>query len=129
MTCPHGVTLTFGKFKGELITRVPVSYLKFMINSGTPQSDVARAEFLRRGDTMPKVELTGHAIDNASIRCRKRWHETKKTDEGLYSWLQRMTLEAIEHGEELPSGKIKYQGMKFVVAQGEEYPVLKSIMQ
>jgi len=124
----HGVTVTFGKHKGELMTRVPVSYLRFMINNNTPQSDLARAEFERRGDTMPKIELSGHAIDNASLRVRRTWHETKNEGEGIYSWLQRITLEAIEKGEFLESGKIKYLGMKFVVEKGDEFPVLKTIM-
>lgn len=126
----HGVTLTFGKHKGELLTRVPVSYLRWMINTNTQMCDLARAEFERRGDTMPLVELSGHAIDNASIRVRKIWHDTKQSeDEGLYSWLQRVTLGAIQHGEKLDSGKIKYMGMKFVIEQGEEFPSLKTIMR
>lgn len=125
----HGLTIEFGKHRGELFTRLPVSYLKWMINNGTPQSDIAQAEFERRGDTMPKVELSGHAIDNASLRVRKIWHETRNEDEGIYSWLQRMTLEALESGERLDSGKIKYQGMKFVISEGAEFPVLKSIMR
>jgi hypothetical protein len=77
---------------------------------------------------MPQVELTGHAIDNASIRVRKIWHETKHKDEGIYSWLQRITLEALERGRRLDSGKIKYLGMKLVIEEGEEFPVLKTIM-
>lgn len=125
----HGLIIEFGKHKGELFTRLPVSYLRWMMNERTQQWEIAQAEFERRGDTMPEVELSGHAIDNASIRCRKIWHETRGEDEGLYSWLQRVTLEAIERGEKMPSGKIKYLGMKFVVHQGEEFPVLKTIMR
>jgi len=126
----HGVCINFGKHKDELFTRLPVSYLKWMINANTQQVDIARAEFERRGDTMPKIELTGHAIDGASIRVRKIWHETKlNNDEGLYTWLQRVTLEAIENGTTLESGKIKYLGMKFVIEPGEEFPILKTIMK
>ncbi len=125
----HGLTMKFGKHAGELITRVPVSYLKWMINIGTAQCEEAKAEFERRGDTMPAIELSGHAIDNASLRVRKIWHETRGKDEGLYSWLQRVTLEAIEKGEVLESGKIKFMGMKFVVSHGEEFPILKTIMR
>lgn len=125
----HGVTIDFGKHKGELFTRLPISYLKWMINSGTKQSDIAKAEFERRGDTLPKVEISGHAIDKASLRVRKIWHETKNDGEGIYSWLQRMTLEAIELGERLDSGKIKHKGMVFIVECGNEYPVLKTIMR
>lgn len=125
----HGVKINYGKHNGELITRLPVSYIKWMINSGAPMADYARAELERRGDTMPKVELSGHAIDNASLRVRKIWHETREQDEGLYSWLMRITLEAIEKGEKLESGKIKYLGMKLVIHQGEEFPLLKTIMR
>lgn len=125
----HGKTIGFGKHKGELFTRIPVSYLRWMVNENAPESNVAKAELERRGDTMPKVELSGHAIDNASLRVRKRWHETRSNDEGLYSWLQRMVLEALEHGERLESGKIKYNGIKLVIHEGEEYPVLKTVMK
>jgi hypothetical protein len=125
----HGVVINYGRHKGELVTRLPVSYLRWMINEKAPMWEYAKAEFDRRGDTMPKIELSGHAIDNASLRVRKIWHETKLENEGLYSWLQRVTLEAIERGERLESGKIKYLRMKFVIEQGEEYPVLKTIMR
>ena len=125
----HGVIVSFGKYKGELLTRVPVSYLKFMINTGTPQADSVRAEFNRRGDTMPRIELTGHAIDNASIRARKIWISTRlNRGEGIYSWLQRISLEAIEEGEALESGQLKHRGMKFVIEQGAEFPVVKTVM-
>lgn len=129
----HGIKITFGKHNGELVTRLPISYIRWLMNeSGMEQywKDVARSEFERRGDTMPTVELSGHAIDNASLRVRKIWHETALSkEEGLYSWLMRITLEAIEKGEKLESGKIKYLGMKLVVEQGEEFPTLKTIMQ
>lgn len=124
----HGLTISFGKHKGELFTRLPVSYLRWMINEKTRDWEIAKAEFERRGDTMPKVELSGHAIDNASLRVRKTWHETRRDDEGLYSWLQRVTLEAIERGV-ASDDRIEYLGMRFVIAQGEEFPVLKTIMR
>lgn len=68
---PHGKRITFGKHKGELFTRLPVSYLKWMVNEKAQEWEIAKAEFERRGDTMPLVELSGHAIDNASLRVRK----------------------------------------------------------
>lgn len=125
----HGLTIDFGKHKGELFTRLPVSYLRWMVNERSKQWEIAQAEFERRGDTMPQVELSGHAIDRASLRVRKIWHETRNDDEGLYSWLQRMTLEALEHGERLDGGKIKYRGMKLAIAEGSEFPILKTIMR
>ena len=124
----HGQRIEFGKHKGELFTRLPVSYLKWMIYENAQQSDIAKAEFERRGDTMPEVELSGHAIDNASIRVRKIWHETKNENEGIYSWLQRMTKESLE-ANNVHNGKYKHKGMKLVIEQGEEFPVLKTIMR
>lgn len=124
-----GVVMPFGKHKGMLLTRVPVSYLKWMVNSGAEMSDLARAEIERRGHSMPEVELSGHAIDRASLRVRGIWHETRRDGEGLYSWLCRMTLEAIEKGDRKKNGKIHYAGMKFVVEDGEEFPCLKTIMR
>lgn len=127
----HGVELEFGKHAGELITRVPVNYLVWMVNTDNPpcpQQDVARAEIARRGHKIPSVDLSPHAIDNASLRCRKRWHETKKKGEGLYTWLCRMTTEAIEQGTPGGDSQYFYQGMKLVIMQGPEFPVLKTIM-
>lgn len=125
----HNVRIDFGKHKGELVTRLPLSYLRWMINEGTRMSDYARAELDRRGGEIPTVEVSGHAIDRASLRVRKIWHETRKKDEGLYSWLMRITLEALDKGEKLETGKIKYLGMKLVIEQGEEFPALKTIMR
>ncbi len=125
----HGLKIDFGKHKGELFTRLPVSYLRWMVNERTKQWDVAKAEFERRGDTMPKVKLSGHAIDNASLRVLHIWRQDENPDEGFYSWLSRMTLEAIEHGEHTDQGVVKYHDMKFVIAQGEEFPSLKTIMR
>ena len=127
----HGIFLDFGKHKGEHLTRIPVSYVRWMANQeglDPAWRALAKAEHERRGNTYPTIELTGHAIDNASLRCRKIWHETRNEDEGLYSWLMRVTLEAIEKGERLESGKIRWKSMKFVIQEGEEFPILKTIM-
>jgi hypothetical protein len=124
----HGMKIEFGKHSGELFTRLPVSYLRWMVNEHTKQWEVAKAEHERRGDTMPKIKLSGHAIDNASLRVLHLWRQDENENEGFYSWLSRMTLEAIEHGERRDE-KILYQGIKFVVAEGEEFPVLKTIMR
>lgn len=78
----HGVRLDFGKHSGELITRVPVSYLKWMVRNGTKSSDLAAAELERRGTQTPEVEVSGHAIDRASLNCRKTWHETRNEARG-----------------------------------------------
>lgn len=124
----HGVKINYGKYSGELITRLPISYIRWMINQNAPMVDYARAELERRGDTMPTVEISGHAIDKASLRVRKIWHETRGQEEGLYSWLSRIVLEALEKGEKMDEEQYYYLGMKLVVARGAEFPSLKSIM-
>jgi hypothetical protein len=129
----HGVIIGFGKHKGTLLTRVPLSYLKWLINEvgmDPKWRDLARAEFERRGDTMPLVEISGHAIDKASLRVLNLWESTRNRKEGLYSWLQRITLRALKEGKPVKanSSKIRFWGMKLVIEQGEEFPVLKTIM-
>lgn len=123
----HGIKITFGKHAGELFTRLPLSYLRWMVNENTQMCKLAKAELKRRGDTMPKIELSGHAIDRASLRVLDKWRKTRNKEEGFYRWLQRITLEAIEHGEKLENGKLKYKDMKFVIHHGDEFPVLKTI--
>lgn len=123
----HDVLMPSGKHKGERLTRVPVSYLKWMANeSGHSMRDLANAEIKRRGHVMPTIELSAHAIDNASLRVRKIWHETKlNEDEGLYTWLVRMVTEAMQSPS--ADGVYYHHGMKLVVAQGEEFPTLKTV--
>ena len=125
----HGVCIQYGKHLGEPFTRLPLSYLKWMINEKAPDYLIAKAELARRGDTMPTIDISGHAIDNASLRVRKQWHQTAvNKSEGLYTWLTRMTHEALENGERLEGDKYKYNGMKLVIKQGEEFPTLVTIM-
>lgn len=64
------------------------------------------------------IDITPAAIDNASNRVRGIWKETRYSHgegEGLWSWLQRITAYAIEHGEKLPSGKYRHAGIKFSI--------------
>lgn len=124
----HGFTMSHGKHAGELITRIPVGYLKWMVQSQHTLAHWAAAELKRRGTTTPDLDVSGHAIDRASLYLRKLWHETKLSDEeGLYSWLCRMAKGALAEGERLDSGKISFGGIKFVFDEGA-YPVVKTVM-
>lgn len=124
----HGMVLDFGKHEGQLLTRVPISYLKWLANINSPWAPAAKAEIDRRGHKVPTVDLSPHAIDNASHRVLDLWQNRDDKDEGFYSWLVRQTEEALRAGH-LIGDKIHYNGMKFVVHHGEEYPVLKTIMK
>lgn len=120
--------LTFGKHKGERWTRVPKSYLRWLINAGTQWADIAKEEMARRGTTVShEIELSAHAIDRASLRCAEIWKDTRTSDdEGLYSWLERMAKEALASAEE-GAEEVVYHGIKFCFSHGDYYPCLKSV--
>lgn len=121
--------MTNGRHKGERITRIPVSYLKWMAN--TPDHSLcqsAKAEMDRRGTITPDVDVSGHAIDRASLRCRKLWHEDRGKDEGLYSWLCRITHEAVLiKGNWEGDTRCEYKGLVLTITREGNWPVLKSI--
>lgn len=136
MTAPaintHNVIVEFGKHRGVPWTRVPVSYLKWLVNApapdfGTDWRPYARAELERRGTHTPDIEVSGHAIDRASLNCRAIWHGTREKDEGIHAWLCRMAAEALKVGTE-ENGKRRHAGMFFAFEMGELYPVLKTVM-
>lgn len=131
----HNLICDFGRHKGERYTRIPISYLKWMINSNHDKKAIAEAELKRRGTVTPDLELSGHAIDKASLRCLEVWKNTRNENEGLHAWLLRMSAEAMKHGME---GSNKYKGgeddivyfyssMKFVFVKDGVWPVLKTI--
>lgn len=125
----HNMVCDFGRHKGELYTRLPVQYLKWMVNSEHSRKDIAQAELTRRGTTTPDLEVSGHAMDRASLYCRQIWHTTKKHEnEGLYSWLVRMATEALARGEKDGKGKLIAYGMKFAFTADGCWPVLKTVM-
>lgn len=127
----HGMTVDFGKHRDELYTRVPVSYLRWMINDGHSRSDIAEAELKRRNiDPADRlIEISGHAIDSASLRVRRTWHEDRGKDEGLHAWLLRVCEEALSQFAPDDQGRIHYKGMRLVFQPGELYPVLKTVMR
>ncbi len=131
----HNLRIGFGKHCGELWTRVPVGYLKYLVNTPAPAGmdssagRIAAAELKRRGTVTPTLEVSGHAIDRASLSCRRRWHETAIDEqEGLHAWLCRMAQEALDSALSHDGSKIEYQGLKFAFEYGEAWPVLKTVM-
>lgn len=126
----HGFKLPTGKHAGELITRVPISYLKWMIRERHSLKDHAQAELDRRGVQLerPEIEISGHAIDSASLRLRKIWHDSSESGEGLHSWLLRLAAAALKMGT--PRGdKTEYGGVLWVFEKSGEWPVLKTVMR
>jgi len=129
--------LEFGKkHRGERVQRVPVSYLLWMVDQldeSNPWFAIAQTELNRRGTTIPTIEISGHAIDRASLNPATRaiWHETSNKDEGLHSWLTRMGQEAQIKGLVEKTGDemiCYYLDIKWVFTVGNCYPSLKTLM-
>jgi hypothetical protein len=124
----HGYMMQRGRHKDTPITRVPVNYLKWMVNVGHEEHEYAKAELQRRGTVTPTLDVSGHAIDRASLSCRDIWHQTRNPDEGLHAWMVRRATEALEQGEEV-NGRIHYGGMKWCIERECEWPVVKTVMR
>jgi len=121
----HGIVLDFGKHAGTLLTRVPVSYLRWMANE-TDKKDMALAELKRRGTILPELELSGHSINRFSLRFLDVWKTNKQDDEGLHSFMLRIASEALK--QECIGEIYTYMGIKFVFEQNMEYPILKTVL-
>jgi hypothetical protein len=99
-----------------------------MVQSSHSKAEIAKAELERRGTVTPNLEISGHAIDRASLNCRKIWHETAKdNNEGIHAWLVRICEEALSEYKPDEESSIFYKGMKLVFESGE-WPVLKTII-
>lgn len=124
----HHLVCDFGKHKGTLYTRIPVAYLKWMVNVDHTCADIAKAELERRGSVTPELEISGHAIDRASLTCLKLWQLTRTEGEGLNAWLIRLSQGALDSVNGVVEGKILFMGMKFVFEMDGVWPVLKTVM-
>lgn len=139
----HESVICFGKFEGTLLTRVPVSYLKWTVSSGcvgevrlkdgtkVTIAEAAKAEIARRGERLGEVEISMHAIDRASLYYIPKFRLEHGNMEGLVSWLYRVTCEAWRQkksGERQADGvwKIEYDRMKFVIEE-MVVPILKTV--
>ena len=123
----HEIIWPNGRHKGERLVHIPVSYLKWTANQPDHKMrEIALAELQRRGTVTPEIEVSGHAIDRASLLLRRRWHETALDDqEGLHAWLVRKATEAWnQHKQEV----VVMDGMKFVFEIGALWPCLKTLM-
>lgn len=124
----ENIKIDYGKHNGELFTRLPVSYLRWMINEKADMWQYAKAEIERRGHKLPEIELSAHAINNASLRALEFYLKDRKQDEGLHTWLERITLETIESNNDYENRKLAYKKLLLVVEKGEEFPVLKTVI-
>lgn len=121
--------LGFGKYADSTWTRVPVGYLRWLVNSGHPQSALAEQEIKRRGTVLPTMEITGHAIDRVSSLFLNKWRVTRQTDEGMHSWLHRVAESALRNNQRDNKGRVVFEDMVFGFAEEHRWPVLRTVMR
>lgn len=127
----HNERINFGKYTGELWTRLPVSYLKWIITSQARDHEIATAELARRGIPLTDdgIELSAHAIDSASLRLWAEFMPGHADGEGLHAWLKRITAEAIAGGEIDHNGRYVWQGRVLLAVEvGPLVTIVKTCM-
>ncbi len=124
----HNLIVEFGKHKGTLWTRLPVSYLKWLANQAGPNAGIAKAELERRGTVTPELDISGHAIDRASLNCLDIYRKTREPEEGLHAWLIRMCTEA-RQGQPDRKGRFRINGMLLAFQADGSWPVLVTVMR
>jgi uncharacterized protein (DUF3820 family) len=129
----ENITIEFGKHKGELWTRVPVHYLRWLINESSPLSkphEMARFELERRGTVLEhEINLTPHAIDRFYQRYKRAG--LSRSDilgyGGIYSALMALSIEALKLCNGGPN-KVEYKGLKFIFYKRNLDTILKTVM-
>lgn len=130
----HHEIVPFGKHKGERWTRVPIDYLIWIAaQEGMNQEwrDMAASERKRRGHVEfdEPIRISKHAVDNASLRCMDVYLYDRKPQEGIYTWLLRITQEAMaKPALDAERGLWTYKGMSLVITKAE-VATLKTIMK
>lgn len=139
----HDAVMPFGKYQGERVTRVPVSYLKWAVSVAAeahvetkdgsfPFHEVAKAEMQRRGERIENIDVSLHAIDRASLYFIPKYRLEHGHMEGLASWLGRLAWEAWQRRAELGTQqgdgtwKILHDRIKFVIEE-QAIPVVKTV--
>lgn len=69
-----------------------------------------------------KLIITGHAIDRASLKIRKIWHEDRGEEEGLHAGTEALDLAV---GKE----KIVHHRVQWVFKHGNIYSELVTVMR
>lgn len=126
----HNLKCDFGMHEGKLYTRIPVSYLKWMVNRNHPKAYIASAELARRGTVTPEIEITGHAIDRVSLRHMDKYLESRRSKEGIHAWLHRMAKKSKSKKFQYKKSHYRYNGITFVFSEEGEtiWPVLKTVL-
>lgn len=74
------------------------------------------------------IEVTGHAVDRASLRALRIWQENARRGEGLYAWLQRQAKLAFAETPDA-QGYRYHLGLRWAFEDGGNWPVLKTLVR
>jgi len=101
--------MTFGDHKGEAMGTIPSQYLCWLICNNVrngikiPNENpvcafyCAQIELDRRAPLVPLLRVLPKVLDKLSMRCIEVWKQSRGPNEGLYSWAERLCLEAEQH--------------------------------
>ena len=118
-----------GRYKGEFISRVPIRHIVWLMNNSKELSKIAKVEYERRGFYEFDIELTAHAVNQASLKLQKHWVGSRKSNEGIFSWLGRMADLATKKGTDIGHNRVGYKKMIFVFDDNSLIiRVLKTVM-
>lgn len=117
-----------GVHKGVEITKVPVSYLNWMVNIGHRDRSRAQEELDRRGSITPDLDISPHALNRFSERYIERFLLRKDKKVGIHTFLYKMAKKAATLAKRRGVDNIEYKGIKFIFAMDEcVWPVLKTV--
>lgn len=120
----------FGRYSGTPWTRLPISYLRKLANSGYGSGQAqARLELERRGLSVEDedIEITLHAVDRASLKLIGRWKKEARGELGFASWIKKGAQEAIRQGQFVGNNRYVYNGVVYVVVSGHIVPSVVSV--
>ncbi|MBF0121207.1 MAG: hypothetical protein HQK79_20430 [Desulfobacterales bacterium] len=125
---------SFGMHKGQPYTRLPISYLKWMVEINHTHKTIAEAELNRRCVPLQKkegIKITIHAINRASQFCLKQLKQFELNKKGIHNCLTDLSLEALKKSNDKDKaegkGKYFYAGLQWIFAFEGNEAVLKTI--
>ena len=74
------------------------------------------------------LQVSGHAVDRASMRALETWQTYRRPAEGLYAWLRREAKTALTQPPDA-RGYRHHLGLRWAFDEGDGWPVLKTVIR
>ena len=127
--------INVGRYAGTPIDKLPSSYLRWMLSQDFPPAWMAIAK-AKVGESEVHNEwlsVSKHSIDRFSIRFIRLWQDyllSKHSEhEGIATFLMKLAEIAWREGKDVSKDRHKddgiiklYKGVKYVFAQGKQFP-------